>query len=112
MPVRENNATLTATIPISTTTSGTVPIVGVGIGGFVTPAALTGTAFTFLVSADGSTFVGLYDQTNTRISVTVAASRAYSLPANWFAPWRYVQIVSGSTEVAARDIVLLTVPVS
>lgn len=111
MAVRETNATLTASIANGGTTSATVSIAGVGIGGFQMPAAFTGTALTFNVSADGVTFAGLYSEANTRISVTVAAGRAYSLPAYWFSSWRYVQVISGSAEGAARDITLLTIPV-
>lgn len=109
----ENTTTTTAVITIanSTTISAAVSLIGVSILGIVTPAALTGTAITFQVSADGSTYVPLYDSTNTQVSVTVAASRGYYLDPAIFAAWRYAKVVSGSAEAADRTFTLLVRPV-
>ena len=76
--------------------------------GFITPAALTGTTFTFEVSIDNSTWFPKYDKTNTQLSVTVGTSRAYYFPPQDFASDNYVRIVSGSAEGAARTIIGLT----
>lgn len=111
MPISENAATTTATITSGQTVSAAVAIVGVSILGIVTPAALTGTAFTFQVSADGSTYVPLYDAGGVQVSVAVAASRGVYLDPAIFASWRNVKVVSGSAEGADRIITLLTRPV-
>ena len=70
----------------------------------ITPSALTGTAFTFTVAADGTNYVAMYDKTGTAYSVTVAASRYIMLPPADFCGVNNFKIVSGSTEAAARSI--------
>lgn len=75
--------------------------------GLQMPGAFTGTSITFTVSADGSTFQALYDATGaTQVSVSVAASRCYDLPAE-LATWAAFKIVSGSSEAAARSLVVI-----
>jgi hypothetical protein len=74
--------------------------------GLVMPAAFTGTTLTFKVSTDNTTFQSLYDTTNTLVSLTVAASRSYQLPAA-LATWPYIQVVSGSSEGASRSLVVV-----
>jgi hypothetical protein len=77
-----------------------------GFCGFMTPATLTGTAFTFSVSVDDSTYYPLYNA-GTQLSITVTTSRAYGFTADQrstLAPWRFVKIVSGSAEGGARQI--------
>lgn len=93
----------TATIAISSSTSSAIPITGKVILGLVVPSAITGTAFTFTVSHDGTTYQALYDTTNTQVSLTVAASRNYDLPSE-LASWPYFKIVSNGTEAAARTL--------
>lgn len=75
--------------------------------GLQMPAAFTGTTITFQVSADsGTTFQALYDDSGAnQVSMSVAASRSYDLPAALTA-WTHFKIVSGSSEGAQR---LLTV---
>ena len=68
-----------------------------------TPAALTGTAFTFNASADGTTFRPLYYE-STQYTVTVSTSRHVGLNRLAFEGVKHIQIVSGSTETAARTI--------
>jgi hypothetical protein len=68
-----------------------------------TPAALTGTAFTFNASADGTTFRPLYYE-STQYTVTVSTSRHVGLNRLAFEGVKYLQIVSGSTETASRTI--------
>lgn len=80
-----------------------------GLAGFVIPATFTGTAITFQVSVDDSTYQALYNG-NTQLSITVAQGRTYSLTGDQRATlfgWRYVKLVSGSAEGGARDIKLL-----
>lgn len=72
--------------------------------GLQMPAAFTGTTLTFTVSADkGTTYQALYDEFNVAVSMTVAASRSYDLPAT-LASWTHFKIVSGSSEGAARTL--------
>lgn len=92
-----------ATIAISTTTSGAVNIRGYQRGGFVLPAAFTGSAVTFLVSVDGVTYIVLNDTSNSAVSQTVTAAKSYALPAAIFS-FNFFKFVSGSSEAAARSI--------
>ena len=69
----------------------------------VTPAALTGTTFTFQVSADNTTFCPLYYE-GTAYSITVSTSRHIALDRRAFEGVRNLKIVSGSAEVASRNI--------
>lgn len=81
---------------------------GVGeLVGIIMPAAFTGASITFQVSQDDSTYQALYDSSNSQVSITVSASRTYSLKQDVRAnlsKWRYVKIVSASAEGAARSI--------
>ncbi len=109
-----NLRVFTATIDVSasTTISDTIDLEGCTLVGFITPAALTGTAFTFNVGiTHGATLRSLYGKDGTQYSATVAASRfVYVAPADW-AGVRFVQIVSGSAEDADRSITLIARPV-
>ena len=69
----------------------------------VTPAALTGTAFTFEGSLDGSVFVPVYNEA-TQYSVNVGTSRYVALNASVFQGLQSIKIVSGSSEAADRVI--------
>lgn len=73
----------------------------------LTPASLTGTAFTFEASIDGTNFYDLYNGA-TEYSVTVAASRYIALNPDVFQAVKYLRIVSGSSEAAARDIYVIS----
>lgn len=104
------NLALTDTVTIasagSTSTSitmqgGRVPLA------ILTPASLTGTAFTFECSVDGTNFYDLYNGA-TEYSVTVAASRYIALNPDVFQAVRYVRIVSGSSEAASRTIYVIS----
>jgi len=72
--------------------------------GFYTPAALTGTSFTFQASPDNSTFYNVLDE-GTSYSVTVAASRYVAVKPAVFVGARYLKIVSGSAEGAERVVI-------
>ena len=96
-----------AVIASGATVSSVVDTRGGIITGLILPAAFTGTAITFQVSdkVDG-TFVALYDETNTAISLTVAQGRGYKIDPSLLAGWRFVKIVSGSAEGAIRSVIL------
>lgn len=103
-----NFDTNVVTIPISTSTSTSIDLSSNGFVGFITPAALTGTAFTFTGSIDDSTFTAIYNSSNTAYSITVGTSRYYMLNPADFLGCRYVRIVSNGTEAAARTITVIT----
>jgi hypothetical protein len=69
----------------------------------ITPAALTGTAFTFEGSVDGTTFVPVYNE-GTQYSVNVGTSRYVALNNSVLGGLQSIKIVSGSSEAAARTI--------
>ena len=73
----------------------------------ITPAALTGTAFTFQSSADGSTYVPLYYE-GTAYSVNVGTSRHVALDRRAFEAVKYLKVVSGSAEGALRTLGVVT----
>lgn len=99
------------TIPVSTTTSLPITMARGGrLAGLVIPSAFTGTAISFMVSADGVTY-GTFKQSGTAVSITVAASDAVDLLGSFpgLSAWPYVEIVSNASESAARTIQYVTV---
>lgn len=97
----------TVTIASSGTTSTSLQLQGTIPLAIQTPAALTGTSFTFQSSNDGSAWYDLYNG-STLYSVTVGINRYIALNPDVFEAVRYVRIVSGSTEAASRTIVLIS----
>lgn len=75
------------------------------LSGIVTPSALTNASMRFKVSLDGTTYVPLYDDSNTLYAITVAtgASQAYALSLPKLKPWRWVKINMSGNEGAARS---------
>jgi hypothetical protein len=107
------SVTHTATIASGGTTSNACDLgaldYGQGLAGFVLPASFTGTAITFQVSVDDSTYQALYNS-NTQLSITVAQGRSYGFSADTRSllfGWRFVKLISGSTEGGERAIKLL-----
>jgi hypothetical protein len=93
-----------ATIANGQTKSAAVPTYGYVVLGAVFPAELDGTAVTFEVSIDGTTFFPLYDSTGgAQVSMTVAASRAFDLPTA-LASWPYLKFVIGTSQTGATTI--------
>ena len=101
---------VTVTIPNGDTTSEAVRMDNYVLAGIITPAALTGTAFTFTVSNTfAGTYVPVYDSNGNQVSVAAAVSRALGLSgaeADALAPWPFVKVVSGSAEGADRSLIL------
>jgi hypothetical protein len=98
----------------TTSTAAQIPS-GKTLIAVVTPAALTGTAFTFEVSDDGgTTYKPVYNE-GTQLSVTVGTSRHVALDATATralvggsaANPTSVKVVSGSSEAASRTIQLV-----
>ncbi len=100
------NLSLTGTVTIAS--SGTVSTAITIEGGRTvlalrTPATLNGTEFKFQASTDGDNFFALYNG-STEYAVTVAASRYIALNTEVMAGVRFLKVVSGSSEAAARTI--------
>lgn len=88
------------------TVSGVIAKQSMAMVGAVMPASFEGATLTFQVSADGTTYVELDDNSSgSAISATVAASKAVTLPAE-LAPWPFFKIVSGTQVAADRTIQL------
>lgn len=94
----------TVSIANGQTTSGVIDTNNYESIAFVLPAAFTGASVSFSVSQDNSTYAALYASGNTLQSVTVTQGRAYAIPADAL-NFRYVKIVSASSEAGARTIV-------
>lgn len=101
-----------AVIAIDETTSGAVDCGAASAVGLFTPSTLTGTAVTFLGAHDeDGTYQAVVDSAGAAVSVTVSASKAIGFSAAVVAallPWRFLKIVSGATETAARTLYLMT----
>ena len=95
------------TIANTGTTSSTYETLGALKGSFQLPT-FTGTSLTINVSNDNTTFTACPVEGNEANPMTVSASGgAYSLPVKAFS-FRYIQLVSGSAQGAARTILIVT----
>lgn len=93
-------------VPNGTALSGIVDGRYWSAGVIEMPAALTSVAMRFDVSADGgTTWVPLYTAANVLVSITVAASRAYPLPAELAGAERW-RVNLGTNEAAQRTLKL------
>ena len=98
----------TVTIASSGTTSQAIDVGEWLIAGIVTPAALTGVAFTFTGAlTESGTYRPLVDSTGAAISVTVSADDHVLIEPQTFAGVSWIKLVSGSAEAAAREITLV-----
>lgn len=103
--------TLAATIAASGTKSSGIDISGFALCGVILPSTFDGTALSFEVSVDDSSYYVLRDSAGD-ISFTVAASRALALDPALFSGFRYVKIVAGSTQTTTdTDAVLAVRPI-
>ena len=98
---------LTVTIADDGTESSVIAAKGFARGGFACPAGFVGTAMTFQVSTDNSTFYAHEAAGGSATSVTVEASKAYAIPSEVMA-WPFIKLVSGSSETGGP----LTIPVT
>lgn len=103
-----------ATIPNGATTSNSIDTSSFdslqGFVGFVAPAAFTGASITFNVSVDDVTYQQLFSSANSAVSISITAGKSYAFTQDVrseLIPWRYIQIVSASSEGAARTFTLL-----
>ncbi len=93
------------TVLISTTTSSVLDLRGKVLVGLTMPSAITSTAITFQGSNDNVTFKQMTSATGTTLSCTVAANKHVCFVSNDFASVRYLKLIMGTTEVAARTII-------
>lgn len=98
---------LTATIEIGQTDSDIINMNGATLKTIFIPAAFTGTAITFEVSYDGTTFAPYANVDDDLVEITVTAGRAYGLAAIDFFGVLSFKIISDSAEAAERSIILV-----
>ncbi len=104
VPVERVLVSAAATIAISNTVSAAIPCNGLSLVGIQLPAAFTGTAITFQGSVDGTTYQAVYSTiSGTALSYTVAAARYIAIDPVPFYGLKFIKLVSGSTEAAARS---------
>lgn len=95
------------TIANGATESGAIDMRESITAGVQLPAAFTGTALTFLVSAtETGTYSPLVDGAGSNISRTIAAGDALLLP-NEAAPWPWIKIKAGSSQAAERALTIV-----
>ena len=98
---------LTAVIAISGTVSAAVDLVGTGLVAIQLPT-MTGTAISFQGSADGTTYTAIHDGAGAAVSITTATDTCTVVPESITRGFRFIKLVSGSTEAAERTIKLIT----
>lgn len=102
--LRSQMAATNVTVANGETTSGEFDARGYGSFGLVVPSTFDGTAISFTVaSATAGTYQALYDIGNNQVTMTVAASRSYDLPAELMA-WPFWKIVCGTAQGGAGTI--------
>lgn len=91
-----------ASIIIGATTSGSITLNQMTPVALMTSASvITGTSITFLVSTDNSTYVPLYDETSTEVSLTFSGSpRAWGLPIKNLFGWPFMKVRLGTSASA------------
>jgi len=103
------NFDLQAVIADGATTSGAVDLIGTSILGFITDAALDGTAFTFTVSNElAGTYVPLKRMSDgTSLTAVVGTLGQYATNPADFASARFLKIVSGTAQSGAATTIKL-----
>jgi hypothetical protein len=107
-------SSLTATIALNQTKSGEVNTKGLQPIGIQLPAAFTGTSISFeRAKASGGTFGPVQNVSGTGLySVPCAAGQYIPLDPIVMLGINFLKVVSGSSEVAARDIEVVCIPVA
>lgn len=102
------NPAVSVTIANGAQLSSVIKLNGFALVGVKTPAALTGTAFTFeACDADGSNSVPLKVTTSgTALSYTVTTASYYAIDPAPFQGVQYLKIKSGTAEGAARTLIV------
>lgn len=106
---------LNATIAASQTVSDAIDLLGTFLVGLIIPANFDGTQVQFEGSRDGTNFVPLYNTSGSRLTVTVTAATltGVSICPQDFAMWRYIKLVSVTTQATTSSVIgLVTRPLS
>jgi len=90
------------TIANGQTESEAIDIVGGVPVGYLAPAVMTGTSFTFKVSDDGVTFSEYYNTDGNQITASVNAGKRTGLIPYDFEGCQFIKLVSSSAESAER----------
>lgn len=76
------------------------------IVGMALPGTYDGTAMTYKVSRDGTTYYELDDtSTGAAVPATVAASKAYSFDPTIFLPWNFVILRAGTAQATTDTVI-------
>lgn len=103
---------LTATIPVNDTVSGAVDLKGTFLCGLIFPSTFDGTQLRFKVSNDGTTFQDYYNTSGTFLTITCAAGITVGIVPSDFAMWRYIKLVSATTQTTTSSVIgLVTRPI-
>lgn len=95
------------TIAASASVSEAVALQGLQLAAIEIPSAMTGTSLSFTVlSGDGSTYIPLYDKTNTQYTITIptASARLMFVEPYIFCAVDNFKVTSNGTEVALRTL--------
>lgn len=110
MPAVNSTGIKTATIASGATESDAIDLGGYALAALHMPAAFTGSAITVMAAPTlTGTYQALYAD-SVQVSLEVAASRVVAFggdEAMAIAACRFIKLVSGSAEAAARSITLL-----
>lgn len=96
----------TVTIAASGTNTDAIDLGTARLAGVQIPAAWDAANITLEVSADGVTFVPLYNQAGTIVTLTAATSRVVQAPFVDLIAYRHIKLVSTATQTAARSLIL------
>ncbi len=113
MPLKDNTYnervySESVTIASGQTAGSVLDTQGACLVGLVTPAAMTGTSLVFNVGNSAAAMFPLHDRFNARVTLPIATgeARAYALDPAIFVGYQFVQVVSASSEGAARTLQL------
>ncbi len=90
-------------IAINTSLSSAVKVHGGLVSIVEMPSAWDAANLTFQTSGDGSTFMNLYDENGTEVTVTAAASRRIRLEPSQWAAISEIKVRSGTAAVAVNQ---------
>lgn len=98
---------LTAIIPTGQALSSPVKLGERKHVGLIMPAAWTAADITFQVSADGTTFVNLYDKTGAEVVYKAVAGAGIQISDFDLAPWSHIKIRSSVNQADDREILVV-----
>jgi len=106
--VQPREATVTASVAISGTTTPAIDTAGYRFFGLIIPSTFDGTVISFTgCDTSGGTYQAIYDIFGNLVQMTVAASRSYDLPGELSA-WRFIKIVCATTQATTTtDFILV-----